>query len=278
VDLLKPGLLWPAAQELAESPVWHDGALWWVNITAGELHRLALPSGTHAFWTVGRMAGAAVPDGPDHWLVAAQDGYGRLHLRTGAWEPLVRPPAMDEGQRFNDGKLDPAGRFVAGTLDLQGRAGRCALYALERDGTCRVLLEGIGLSNGLDWSLDGRLFYHVDTLERVVMVYDYDVDAGKLGAGRVLVRVPPEHGYPDGLVLDKRGGLWVAMWEGGALRRYDARSGDPREVLCMPVSRPTSCVFGPDGAFYITSAWQGMTQEARSREPLAGSVFWRQPS
>jgi sugar lactone lactonase YvrE len=158
------------------------------------------------------------------------------------------------------------------------RPGAGALYRLDLDGRVHTMLRDITISNGLDWSDDGRLMYYIDTPTRSIDVLEFDVATGAIANRRSLVRVPRGEGWPDGLTLDADGYIWVALWSGGAVRRY-APDGRLDRVLPVPATHPTSCAFGgPDlGDLYVTTAATALTPEERLRQPLAGGLFRCRP-
>lgn len=182
-------LVFNGQAELGEGPAWYDGALWWVNITKGELHRWDSKTGRDSIVFAGApMLGAAVPCRDGRWLLARQDGFHYLDLEQGGIKAIVDPEADRPENRFNDGKCDPAGRFWAGSLNLAGASKQAALYCLEQNGSCRCELAQVSLANGLGWSGDGKRFFFIDTLTYTVKVFDYDLKAGTLHDGRILVR------------------------------------------------------------------------------------------
>ena len=140
------------------------------------------------------------------------------------------------------------------------------------------MLDDVSISNGIDWSDDGRLMYYVDTPTGSIDVFDFDAAEGAIANRRSLVRVEAGAGWPDGLTLDADGYLWVALWSGGAVYRYTP-DGVLDRVVPVPVSHPTSCTFGGRdlGDLYITTAATALTPERRLREPLAGGLFRCRP-
>ncbi|WP_431794981.1 SMP-30/gluconolactonase/LRE family protein [Microbacterium enclense] len=182
--------------------------------------------------------------------------------------PVFDDPAV----RMNEGTCDVAGRFFCGSMAYDARPGGGHLYRLDPDLTVHVALEGVSIPNGLVWTDAGTTALHADTLTREIRAYDYDPDRGEFGASRVFVRMDDDApGSPDGTALDDDGGLWVAMWGGGAVHRYDA-AGRLDHVMPLPVTNPTSCAFGGDGTplLYVTTSRQGV---AAGEEPLAGRVL-----
>src|SRR5690606_35948585 len=146
---------------------------------------------------------------------------------------------------------------------------------LDRSGAISKKIAGVSCSNGLAWSLDDRTFYYIDTPTRQVVAYDFDVATAAITNRRVVVEVDPADGLPDGMTIDAEGMLWIALWGGWKVERWDPGTGEKLAEIRLPVSQVTSCAFG--GAdlndLYITSAKIGLTAEERRAQPAAGSLF-----
>jgi sugar lactone lactonase YvrE len=175
---------------------------------------------------------------------------------------------------MNDGKVDPWGCFWAGSMAYDGRPGAGELYRLGPNGRPSVALRGLGISNGLDWSPDGRTFYFIDSPDHAVYAFAFDVASNALGERRTLVSVPTADGTPDGLTVDREGHIWVAFWGGSAVRRY-APTGELERTIELPVRQVTSCTFGGPGLdhLFITTAALELSRSELERQPLAGHVF-----
>ncbi len=271
-----PQLIHEGRAELAEGPVWHGDALWWVDINAGTLNRLDPSAGINTSRGTGGYLGAAVPSADGRWLLARQHDLSLLDWETGRFTPVASPAeGMSARLRFNDGKCDAAGRFWVGTKSLDQEEGAASLYALQPTTGIRRVLQGLSLSNGLAWSPDGGWFYHIDTPTRRVRRFTFDLSAGALGPGETLLQLGDQDGWPDGMTCDAEGHLWVALWSGRAVLRVDGLTGRVLERCELPVSNVSSCTFGgPDlRTLFITTAWEGMSETQRQAEPLAGGVF-----
>ncbi len=269
-----------AKAELGEGPVWDPVAacLYFVDITAGLVHRYDPETRSSRALPAGTMVGAVALTGAGDLLLAVRDGFIRLDPVTGLTRRIADVEADRPDQRMNDGKCDPCGRFWAGTMAFDERPGGGALYRLDTDGRVQTMLEHVTISNGIDWSDGGRLMYYVDTPTGSIDVFDFDVATGSIANRRSVARVEAGAGWPDGLTLDAEGCLWVALWAGGAIRRYSP-DGALDRVVPVPVSHPTSCTFGGAdfGDLYITSASCALTPEARLQQPLAGGLFRCRP-
>jgi sugar lactone lactonase YvrE len=268
--VVSPGAL------LGEGPVW-DGAreeVVWVDVDRGLVHRYSPATGRDVALEVGQEVGCAVPRAAGGLMLALRDGFAVLE--PGATEPrIVAPIEADRpASRMNDGAVDGRGRFWAGTMSLAGHTRTASLYRLDPDLRVTRMLSGLSISNGLGWSPGGGRLYHVDTPRRRVEVFEFDLDAGTIGRRCAPIDVAPEHGKPDGLAVDAEGGIWVALWGGGAVQRYTP-DGVLDERLELPVSQVTSCCFGDRDliTLYVTSAARGQGAD----ESLAGALFAFRP-
>jgi sugar lactone lactonase YvrE len=156
---------------------------------------------------------------------------------------------------MNDAACDQAGRMFAGTKAEDDTPGAGALYRLDTDHRLTTVLTGVTISNGIGWSPDERLMYYVDSPTRTVDVLDYDRAVGAVADRRPFAELERGSGVPDGLAVDADGGVWVAVWNGGAVLGFDPR-GQVTTVVTVPATRPTSCAFGGPklDVLYITTA------------------------
>jgi sugar lactone lactonase YvrE len=186
---------------------------------------------------------------------------------------LTEPEQHLPRNRFNDGKCDPAGRFWAGTMEFNGAADRGALYCLDVDHSVTQKVAPVTISNGLVWTADSKIMYYIDTAANTVRAFDYAVDTGAISGERVVVTNEGAGGF-DGMSIDEDGMLWVAVFGGWGVRRYDPGTGKLLRDLRLPMSNVTSCAFGGDqlDELYVTSAVHGMDESARREQPLAGSL------
>lgn len=253
-----------------EGPVWHDswGGLRWVDMLAGDVLSLD-PDGTVQRWHVGSVAAAMRPRTTGGMVLALERGFA---LVDGWREPVHRLGELwtDPGVRMNEGGCDPHGAFYCGSMAYDAASGAGSLYRLDPVGTVDVVVSGVTISNGLAWSPDGSTAYYVDTPTQRVDAFDYEPGRG-LSGRRTVIEVSSEDGSPDGLTVDSEGCLWVALWDGAAVRRYTP-DGCLDAVVPLPVSRVTACTFG--GAeldeLYITTSRDGLDP---GTEPEAGALF-----
>jgi sugar lactone lactonase YvrE len=234
---------------------------------AGDILSLA-DDGTVSRRHVGDVAAVIRPRTDGGAVIAVEKGFV-FEDAEGNLTPL--PEVWSTGDvRMNEGGCDPDGRFYCGSMAYDSRPGGGKLYRLDPDASVSVVLESVSTSNGLDWSPDGSRAYYNDTPTAQIALFDYDTDAGLTGM-RPFVHIDPDVGMPDGLTVDREGGVWVALYGGGAVHRYTA-DGTLDAVIEVPASLTTACALGgPDlDQLYITTSRQGLEP---GEEPLAGSLF-----
>jgi len=241
--------------ELGEGPCWDPGrqCLYWVDIPAGIVHQLA--GDEHAAWQAGQPVGAVAVRAQGGLILAARDGFLALDLDTGRVSVIAEVETDRPGNRMNDAACDRAGRMFAGTKAEDDTPGAGALYRLDPDHRLTTVLTGVTVSNGIGWNADESLMYYVDSPTGRVDVLDYDPLTGSGGNRRPFAELPSGQAMPDGLTVDADGGVWVALWDGGTVVRYDL-NGHISAAVTLPVARPTSCAFGGVGldVLYITTA------------------------
>lgn len=276
-----------AGATLGEGPAWDAtrGVLWWVDITAGLVHRFDPQTGDDRTVAVGSPVGAVALRRDETLLAAVAERLAILDPATGEVATLLAFEAADPPLRCNDGKCDPAGRFWVGRMAFDAAPGAGVLLRVDHDLTVVAQMAGLAIPNGLGWSPDGRTMYFTDSTWGEVRAYPYDPATGTMGAGRTLVRFAddasvPDGSVPDGLTVDAEGCLWVALWGGSRVVRI-APDGSLVGRVDLPVSRMTSCAFGGDDLadLYITTARGDDPANAAdpAREPLAGGLFRCRP-
>jgi sugar lactone lactonase YvrE len=234
---------------------------------AGDVLSLAA-DGTIGRHHVGTIAAALRPRRGGGAVIAVERGFA-LEDRDGTLRPLGELWS-DDGVRMNEGGCDPDGRFYGGSMAYDRRPGAGALHRLDGGGTVNVVLEGLTVSNGLDWAPDGSRAYYVDTATQRVDVFDYEREPG-LHRRRPFAEIPAGLGSPDGLTVDERGAVWVALNGGGAVHCYGPE-GALDAVVEVGARQVTACTFGgPElDQLFITTSREDL--EAGD-DPLAGSLF-----
>ncbi|MET9898139.1 SMP-30/gluconolactonase/LRE family protein [Streptomyces sp. NPDC006446] len=253
---------------LGEGPTWDPVArrLIWVDVLGSRVHTYDPASGRRTVLATEQHVGAAKPRAGGGLVVNLRDGVGLYGpAGSGGFRWLHREPVP--GRRANDAAVAPDGSLWCGTMRYDEAPGGGTLSRVDPDGTVSPILDDVAVSNGTGWSPDGRRVYYVDSPTRRIDVLDMGDDGLPVGR-RPFATV--EDGFPDGLTVDADGCVWVALWDGGAIRRYTP-DGVLDRVLELPVRRPTSCAFG--GAdltdLYITTARTGLA----SPHPMSGSLL-----
>ena len=245
-----------AAGALPEGPYWDGvaGGLYWVDIPAGRVHLLD-ESGGQRTWAAGQPVGAVAGRAGGGLVLAVRDGFAALDTATGQTSMLAGVELDRPGNRMNDGACDRAGRLFAGTKAEDDARQAGALYRLDPDHAVTRVIAGVTISNGIGWSPDERLMYYVDSPTRRIDVFDYEPASAAMEGRRAFARVSEGEAMPDGLAVDAEGGVWVALWGGSAVRRYDT-AGRLDRVLQVPHVNVTSCAFGGPGLdlLYVTAA------------------------
>jgi sugar lactone lactonase YvrE len=257
------GVVWDSARDRLLFVDIPEGRILDADVTSGEVRSVTVPG----------TVGAVHPtDEPGALVIADSDGVALV--RDGAVERLASPLGDRPDVRMNDANVDPAGRYVAGSMAFGAVPGAAHLWRLDTDGTLHTLLSDLTISNGIDWSADGTRCFFVDSPTERVDVYDYDVATGALSGRRTFADTSAITGVPDGLTLDADGGVWVAFFGGSRVQRF-APDGSPDVTVELPVSKVTSCCFGGPGLteLYISTSTEGLSPEEHAAQPGAGGVF-----
>ncbi len=243
---------------LGEGPVWDEinQEIVWVDILAGSIHRVSIDGVRGPSVTLSFPVGAVAPTMNGSWVAATPRGLESITHGS----LIGEIPQIRKNLRMNDGKSDPVGRFVGGTMSMgspqeQEKAG--TLWSIEGS-KVMPLVEGTTISNGLDWSSDGRTLFYIDTPTQRIDAFDYEVTTGEVSNRRTWASIPFEMGSPDGMCIDTDNRLWVALWGGGAV--ICLVDGLIVERIEVPTPQVTCPVFaGPKlDQLVITTAAMGL--------------------
>ncbi|HEY1961854.1 MAG TPA: SMP-30/gluconolactonase/LRE family protein [Rhizomicrobium sp.] len=270
----EPECVWPLDAELGEGPVWsaRERALWFVDIKQKKIHRYDATTGDGRSWDAPAQPGFLAPLKDGSFIAGLQTGLHRFHPESGAFTYLYDVEPQRPGNRLNDGAVDPRGRLWFGSMDDAEAEATGCLYRLDSSGP-RVMDTGYVITNGPTFSPDGKRLYHTDTLKKIVYAFDLDED-GAISNKRVFTVIEDGAGHPDGPCVDSEGCVWTGLFAGWSARRY-APTGELLETVRFPCANITKLAFGgPDlKTAYATTAWKGMSAEARIQQPLAGALF-----
>jgi len=277
-DTLVADVVLDGHAEVGEGPTWDPlrQRLWWVDIPLGAIHRFDPKNGRDHVVYAGQPVSAVAIRQRGGLVLAVRDGFAVLD--KGQLRIVASVEAERAENRMNDGKVDPGGRFWAGTMAFDMTPGAGALYRLHEDYRVATVLSGLTISNGIDWSPDGQTMYFIDSARGSVTAFSYNGQTGAIKEPETLIVISPDEGMPDGMTVDSAGFLWVAVWAGAAVRRYSPDGALVGEVR-LPVSQVTSCAFGGPNLrdLYITTASTGLSPVQRAEQPHAGALFRVRP-
>lgn len=259
-----------------EGPVWCplEQRFYAVDLLKGSYFKVDWKTGAFEEFNVGQELGVMALRENGGIVVGIRDGFGFYNEQSNKLELIDNSPEMDVSERrMNDGAVDAAGRFFAGTMEYDGANDTGKLYRLNLDHGWDCLEENIFITNGMGWSPDKKTFYMIDTNRNAMYAYDYDLGTGNIFNRRVHIQWQKNE-YPDGMTVDSEGGFWVAMWEGYKVSHFDA-TGKWIKDIPVPVKHVTSCCFGGDDlkTLLITTSHLNLTEKEKMENPLAGRCF-----
>jgi len=258
---------------LGEGPSWHERKqiLYWIDIRGKLLFIYDAKTKTNQSIPLDQYIGCVVPAKNNELLLALEKGIHSYDTESKTLKKIFDPEEDKPLNRFNDGKIDPVGRFYAGTLEIAEKNGPLgALYVMGSDRTMTRVVDKVEVSNGLAWTSDNKTVYFIDSPTKKVDAFDYDITTGNFSNRRKVIDIVD--GYPDGMTIDNEDMIWVAHWNGSKITRWNPKTGALLRTVQVPVSKVTSCCFGGpklDQLYITTASYESDT----SKEPLAGSLF-----
>ncbi len=266
---MQPELIVDYANQVGEGPLWHpqDKKLYWVDIPPGKIYRHDPATGESELHFQGPTGIGGFTIQVDGSLLCFTYNAGIGVLKDGQWRWVVGVLPQEQGRKFNDVIADPVGRVFAGTI--VNEQGRGALYRMDLDGSLTQVETGLGISNGMGFSLDHRLMYYTDTETQRIDVFDYDVDTGDISNRRTFVDTTD--GWPDGMTVDAEGYVWSAGFGHSRVTRY-AHDGSVDSVIDVPMLNTTSIIFAGDDLTdaYVTS---GGGEDKAANGEYAGALY-----
>ncbi len=265
-----------SANLIGESPVWdaREQALYWVDVEGKLVQRWQASTNVVSNIAMPEPTGCIGLRERGGLVAAMQTGFVAIDS-TGAVTALVDPESNLPANRFNDGKVDRAGRFWAGTKNIANTPSPTgSVYRLDSDLTAHRIVSGISCANGIAWSPNNRTMYVCDTWVRRIYTYRFVLETGTASERALFAEIAPDDGFPDGLTVDAEGFVWSAHYNGWRITRY-APDGSVDRVLRMPVQHVTSLTFG--GAdlrtLFITTARMRIPEQDLAAQALAGHVL-----
>jgi sugar lactone lactonase YvrE len=266
---------------LGEGAFWNHKSqeFYWVDILGKTVNVYNPKNKSNRAFPLPFRVGTVVPQTDSTAVVALDNGIYVLNLYNNLLTKLSDVEEDIPNNRFNDGKCDPNGNLWVGSMRLDETIPAAALYKVAPDGSTTKMLENITISNGIVWTKDGETMYYIDTPTGTIRGYDFDKSTSTISNERIVVEVSPDDGYPDGMAIDEQDMLWVGLWNGNAVARYNPRNGKLLNKIEVPAHNVTACAFGGEDLdiLYITTAKTDMTEEESANYPLAGSIFSVKP-
>tara|TARA_R110002096_G_scaffold430969_1_gene645615 strand:- start:3061 stop:3942 length:882 start_codon:yes stop_codon:yes gene_type:complete len=259
-----------------EGPVWCPitQTFYCVDLLKGSYYKVDWKTGASKEFNMGQELGVMGLCDNGKVVAGVRDGFGFFDEQTNELKIIENSPELEvKERRMNDGAIDPAGRFFAGTMEYDGGTDTGKLYRLDADKSWECLEENIFITNGMGWSPDKKTYYMIDTFRNVMYAYDYDIKKGGISNRRNHIEWSKEE-YPDGMTMDINGGFWVAMWLGSKISHFNA-SGTWVKDIAVPALYTTSCCFGGNAmkTLLITTSNLNLTEEEKQENPLAGRCF-----
>lgn len=262
---------------LGEGPVWDEieEKLYWVDILSGKLFEYSHHEKKKSVYDIGEHLGAVALRKEGGVVMAMQTGFAFYDLEEQKITHIADPESHLPGNRFNDGKCDPSGRFWAGTMSYDLDEEAANLYCLDSDLSINLKLQDLTISNGMAWNKKRNTFFFIDTPTRKIFSFDYDDRSGTISNRSIIKEIEKNEGYPDGMTIDEEDGLWIALYGGGKVIRIDPSNGKTLFEVHLPVPRVTSCTFGGPvfDELYITTCRENMSEREIEQAPLSGSLF-----
>ncbi|WP_420574603.1 SMP-30/gluconolactonase/LRE family protein [Kordia sp.] len=264
--------------KLGEGAFWdyNQEVLYWVDIIGQSLNIYSPKNKTNKEIKMPAPIGTVVPsEEKNKVIVALHDGVYIVDVTT---EKITRLAAVEDtntGTRLNDGKCDPNGNLWIGSMDYSQTNPGGNLYKVNASGKTDKMLGNITISNGIVWSKDDKTMYYIDTPTANIRAFDFDKTTNTISNERIVVTIPKEEGFPDGMAIDENDMLWVGLWNGNSIANYNPETGKLIQKIKVPAHNVTSCAFGGKNldVLYITTASLDMTDAEKEQYPSAGSLF-----
>ena len=281
METMKAELCFEIKSQLGEGAFWdhQEQRLYWVDIEGKKAHIYDPALNQNITFDTPSRIGTIVPKNKEAAVIALEDGIYMINTSNGEITLLSDVEAKMTYNRFNDGKCDPNGNLWIGSMHLDQSEPKGNLYKVDQKGLAKKMLDSVTISNGIVWTKDKGTMYYIDTPTGHIRAFDFDAENSTISNERIAVIIPESLGFGDGMTIDAEGKLWVGLWNGDVVARFDPLSGKLMEKIEVPAHNVTSCTFGGKDfdTLYITTSSLDMTEEEKIKYPLAGSLFMVKP-
>nr|AUN37891.1 gluconolactonase [uncultured bacterium] len=261
---------------LGEGAHWHSASkkFLYVDIEGKKVGRINPITKIREEKNVGERVGTVVPAANGNLVLALENSIASLNFDTGELKELIQMEDDKPNNRANDGKCDAHGRLWIGTMHQEAKGAEGTLYCFDGKNLIEKILNR-KVSNGICWSKDNKTMYYIDSFDNNIKRYDFDLSNGSISNESIIVEMTEPGCTPDGMTIDEEGMLWVAIWGGGCVNRYNPLTGEIIGVVYLDAPNVTSCAFGGNNMeqLFITTARVGLDEEQLQQYPDSGSLF-----
>lgn len=279
IQIWKTDVFYSARLKLGEGLCWHPEKknYLFVDIKGKLMGTIDPVTAEVKTMKLDKMVGKVVPSANGKLLLASEGCLEEFDPETGNRSGLVDLELEKPDNRCNDGACDARGRFWFGTMNKEAIPKEGALYCF--DGTLKKVITGTSISNGICWSANQDKMYYIDSFDRNIKVFDFDLDKGEISNQQVVIKLTEPDELADGMCMDEEGMLWVAIWGGACVNRYNPANGKLIGKVLVAAQYVTSCAFGGvDGKqLLISTAADGLTTDELEKFPDSGSLFIARP-
>lgn len=275
-------VLVPSACILGESSAWNSSrkSCFWVDIENHLIYEYKWLDKSLRKYDLGCRVSLVVESTEENEvIVGIQGGVGRFNLEKETLTIISDLDADWQTHRCNDGICDPKGRLWLSTMELNYKEDAGAVYVITDAGKIEIRISKATIPNGMAWSADHKYLYYIDSPTGSVRAYLYDEESAAIQFDRIVVQIPEHKGVPDGMTIDEEGMLWIALWGGYGVGRFDVNSGNMVDFIDVPAPRVSSCAFVGENLdqMIITTARSGMTEKELADFPESGNTFIIEP-
>jgi len=275
--MMKLSTLYSSQCYLGESPVWHAarGTCLWVDIENGILYELNWTTKKVQSWNIHSRVSVIIQHHDGGLVLGVQGGMVKFNFDDGSLDWLVDIEKNIPDNRCNDGACDNMGRIWMGVMNIHAEPKAGSLYCIHHDFTVQQMITGLTIPNGLVWSLDQERMYFVDSEAGNINSYLFNNQTGEIRFEKAAIHIPEDIGVPDGMAIDEQGMLWIAIYGGYCVSRWDPQTGSLLATIILPVPHVTNCCFVGDELQHlmITTARENLDEQQLKDNPQSGDVF-----
>jgi sugar lactone lactonase YvrE len=270
-------ILFPSKCKIGESPMWHERrkSFFWVDIEMAILYEFNWVNHRTRFWKLDHRVSVVIENQDGDLILGLQGGIAKFNFTDGTIRWLAEVDKQISDNRCNDGACDSSGRIWVGSMNLHCHDMAGSLYCIDADLVPKKMIAGVTIPNGIAWSADDQRMYFIDSPSGSVSSYFFNKVKGEIFFERIVVEIPGNKGIPDGMAIDEQGKLWIALYGGFSVTRWDPQNGRFMQAIDLPVPNVTNCAFGGEhlDELVITTAREKLTRKQLNQYPQSGNVF-----